>query len=513
MAPEIHQITILKTTSVSISLSWIPPVLHDRLHSRTVEYGILHEPTDALRGGLAVLHRTPSTNITITNLNPASGHGFSVMSRSIAGWSKPSSKLIHFTNPFTPTKPAPLELIRITVNALFVTWFPPDFDNGLRVDFYEIDLRPMSDNDDDYEQLTTNIKGVEEIKAEREHHRHMTAEEKAVDRARKNAELEKSKLVTRLKRLIKHSTTNCLQSNILGLEPGMQYRLKLRAHNELGYSPWSESLFNVCPRDGVRVVDFGDGWADLCWFSPLLNSSMSRAVTAFEVQICVPTGPLQTIIRVYDPDESHKKNIQAVYDFTTLSNTITEPRYRATGLKSGVRYQFRVRSKINEDWQTWDLGAISEIVSTPSTKPGVPFGLEGRMLEERKAIPTIQGIQELSSFELDHGDTFIGITWTSGNSNGASLEGVEVYAAIIRDHKERDVSLAIEAASSICEYDDLFINNDKMLQLALGEEKKKGLKWFDATPGAEVALLLPSTLSLSLTQISMHRYSMPKPSA
>ena len=93
------------------------------------------------------------------------------MSRSIAGWSSPSSKLIHFTLPSIPSTPHAMELLRISVNGMFLTWFPPEFDNGLRIDYYEIDVRPMGEDDDDRgmeaEEYEEELKGREETAEER----------------------------------------------------------------------------------------------------------------------------------------------------------------------------------------------------------------------------------------------------------------------------------------------------------------------------------------------------------
>lgn len=280
VAPEIHQITVSSTTPTSISLTWNPPTLHEHLHARIIEYGIIHEPIDVARHGSSRMLRSIYSTIAIPSLDPATGHGFSIMCRSIAGWSKPSSKLIHFTSSFTPTTPPPLELLRVSINSLFVTWFPSEFDNGLRIDCYEIDIRPMTDSDEDQNDFKSHLKTHAELLAEGIGE--MTLEEKLAAKAAKKAQFDKAKAGERLRRLIKHKDVADLQRTVIGLEPFMMYKLKVRAHNELGYSPWSQPLVNACAKDGVVVTEFGDEWADLAWFTPVLNHSMKREVTAYE---------------------------------------------------------------------------------------------------------------------------------------------------------------------------------------------------------------------------------------
>lgn len=121
-------------------------------------------------------------------------------------------------------------------------------------------------------------------------------------------------------------------------------------------------LENVIPRDGVKVLEFGLDWADVEWFEPLLNVKMGRFVTAYELQMCIPTGPLQTSITLFNPDKIGRKNIQAIYDFKSLADDLKEPRYRVTGLSAGVRYQFRVRMQVNNEWYDNLIGSTLNIV-------------------------------------------------------------------------------------------------------------------------------------------------------
>jgi hypothetical protein len=140
------------------------------------------------------------------------------------------------------------------------------------------------------------------------------------------------------------------------------YVLFVFLYEFIRYSAWSEVLENVIPRDGVRVLEFGLDWANVEWFEPLLNVKMGRYVTAYELQMCIPTGPLQTSISLFNPDKIGRKNIQAIYDFKTLVDDLKVPRYIVTDLSAGVRYQFRVRIQFNNEWYDILLDNIFNIV-------------------------------------------------------------------------------------------------------------------------------------------------------
>ena len=122
-------------------------------------------------------------------------------------------------------------------------------------------------------------------------------------------------------RLVKHNDVHHREKTIVGFEPGQSYKCKVRAHNELGFSQWSELLENVTPRDGVHVKEFGDDWAQVAWFEPVVNAALKRHITGYELQMCVPTGPLRTEITVYDPLQHGIKNVQVlIYTMLELHN-------------------------------------------------------------------------------------------------------------------------------------------------------------------------------------------------
>lgn len=232
VAPEIHHVAVVATTPFEITLTWMPPKLQEDIHSRIVEYGVMHEPVDFKRHGGGKMIIVPSNRIRVTDLDPATGHGFSVLSRSIAGWSKSSSKLIHFTLSYIPSTPAAVELMRVSINGLFITWFPSEFNNGARIDHYEIDLRPMTDV---YEiEDTRNLETFDEVEDNEGFSNEEDGSTLVQPRTSLSGEAKRSSVSDRYRRLVRHTTVSDMGRFLIGLEPLLPYKLRIRAHNELG---------------------------------------------------------------------------------------------------------------------------------------------------------------------------------------------------------------------------------------------------------------------------------------
>lgn len=119
-------------------MSWSPPILHESIHAKVIEYMIEWVPVgDELHGCQFI---TSDTSFSVMNLRPSTGHGFLLRSRSLAGWSQPTSKLIHFTMASVPDPPPPVEVLKVTSNGMLIHWHPTPFENGGVVDFYQIEL-------------------------------------------------------------------------------------------------------------------------------------------------------------------------------------------------------------------------------------------------------------------------------------------------------------------------------------------------------------------------------------
>ena len=76
---------------------------------------MVHEAvTPNLDGSLTVeRYRTKETCLTVSDLQPSSGHGFSVQSVTVSGLSPPSAKILYFTTPSVPEAPPMVELLKV----------------------------------------------------------------------------------------------------------------------------------------------------------------------------------------------------------------------------------------------------------------------------------------------------------------------------------------------------------------------------------------------------------------
>ena len=139
--PGIQYVTVLKFTQRSISIRWDPPVCDPSTHSEVIDFVVQWEPVgkaDLVGHGDRFV--TKDHTFKVNNLQPASGHGFTIYSRSAAGISEASSKLIQFTVAAPPEAPPPCEMLRISTNAIYLAWNPPDSDNGTKIDMYQVEI-------------------------------------------------------------------------------------------------------------------------------------------------------------------------------------------------------------------------------------------------------------------------------------------------------------------------------------------------------------------------------------
>ncbi len=105
-----------------------------------------------------------------------------------------------------PDAPAPLEILKIAINGLLVTWHPPLRSNGFVVDMYCIEIVDASIARDDSNYQ--HIAGIASVNGE-------------------------ESSLSKWHRIIKHKTTDFLQRYITGLEPGRPYVSRVRACNKV----------------------------------------------------------------------------------------------------------------------------------------------------------------------------------------------------------------------------------------------------------------------------------------
>lgn len=193
--------------------------------------------------GIDMLY-TWETRMTVSNLNPSTGHGFLLLSRSAAGWSKPSAKLVHFTLPDVPTEPSKVELLKVNKNGLVVAWHPPYLDNGCKITLYELELtdkEPVIDETEaegDEESVQVSLAQSEE---------NSLAENSLADTSLASSIATKSHGQKELRdsdggwhRLVKHRQVDRLEKYLMGLEFQRKYYFRCRCRNEVGWSCWGD---------------------------------------------------------------------------------------------------------------------------------------------------------------------------------------------------------------------------------------------------------------------------------
>lgn len=138
--PEVQIASVTHCTDSAISIEWSPPITYPHLHAKIDEFMVVHECTEPGSYSSANRYTTKDTKFDFTGLRASTGHGFVIMSHSVSGWSKPSSKLIHFTLPAPPSQPPQIEMLKVTKNGILINWHHPQFENGGPVKVYQLEM-------------------------------------------------------------------------------------------------------------------------------------------------------------------------------------------------------------------------------------------------------------------------------------------------------------------------------------------------------------------------------------
>ena len=156
--PEVQIAKVTHCTDSEISIEWSPPVTYPHLHAKIDEFMVIHECTEP---GMYTSSRnsTTDTKFDFSGLRASTGHAFVIMSHSVSGWSKPSSKLIHFTLPSPPCQPPQVEMLKVTKNGLLIHWHPPEFENGGPVLVYQLEMTDVDMTVDKYEDTDSENDG------------------------------------------------------------------------------------------------------------------------------------------------------------------------------------------------------------------------------------------------------------------------------------------------------------------------------------------------------------------
>lgn len=388
--PEIQYAQVTHCTDKSITIQWVPPVIVPHLHAKVDEFLVIHEPVDK-KNGAGQSYSTTQVYLTVEGLSPSTGHGFVVMSHSVSGWSQPSGKLIHFTLPAAPSAPSIVEMVKVTKNGILITWQAPENENGGPVDLYQIEMTDKDMLGDDYSQTNSDINTTRSLDSDDDSTSLLSEDTLGAELQWKNGQMmprtldmpedpasnpgqANNLLDGKWHRIIRHRDVSFRSKYVMGLETYRNYFFRCACRNEFGWSPWSSWSGPYTPQEGVQVRQFGDNWIKLGWVEPQL--APGRKIDCFEIQMSTPTGPMSTSITVYKSKSKSKglprKSGTTTAEFKTLSTQCETSEYIARGLKSGKKYQFRARPKINNVWVDWDHCVLSDVITMPSSAPDAP---------------------------------------------------------------------------------------------------------------------------------------------
>jgi ankyrin repeat protein len=103
--PEVSEVMLVSSSSSSLSITWAIPEFNEKMYAAIDEFGVMHEPTDSKRCGYGQIYDEKTNVFTINNLPPSTGHAFRIFGKSVAGFAKPSTRVIHFTMASIPEPP------------------------------------------------------------------------------------------------------------------------------------------------------------------------------------------------------------------------------------------------------------------------------------------------------------------------------------------------------------------------------------------------------------------------
>lgn len=280
------------------------------------------------------------------------------------------------------------------------------------------------------------------------------------------------------------------------------------------------------------MVEFGDMWLRLQWVAPVLKN---RTVTAYEVQMCEPSGPRQNSLTVFSKrkdskaSQAEEKSEEIVdqidtggYQFYTVDDAVKENQTVIRNLRPGIRYQFRVRPQIDGVWSNANLIQMSDIIAIPASAPESPTDVRVCMLtptiyrrpttgatvssgmdtisenapsrtadistlEESDPVMTMHYNEDMQLPAVAH-DSIL-IAWSNGNPNGSPIIESAIEMARVREYDHEDTVLGLESSGKLMS--GQFTNNKLSLSAGFGDNDvmsentemdiKSALNWTDVT--------------------------------
>lgn len=273
-------------------------------------------------------------------------------------------------------------------------------------------------------------------------------------------------------------------------------------------------------------------WLKLQWVAPVLKH---RTVTAYEVQMCEPSGPRQNSVSVFtnrknsdasaalEVSEDVERAAGGGYEFYTVDDTVRENHTIIRNLRPGIRYQFRVRPQIDNIWCNMNLLQMSDVVAVPASSPDAPTAVAVCEL-----VPTIyrrpttgatittadteyQAGEVKESFDLSEtavsihyiddmkipavAHNSILISWMNGNPNGSPIIDNAIEMARVRDYSHSDSVLGLDSSGKLPsgQFSGNILNLSSRFDASITEsetdneniEIDSSLDWIDVSQGGQ----------------------------
>ena len=309
----------------------------------------------------------------VKGLQPSEKYRLRLAAHSAGGYGPFSNEEVYETAPSFPTTPGTPMFMTSTSSSITVSWVPPRFENGSKILRYEVGRMLMLASD----------------------HKHKKDEDKDKDKDKDDDDDDDDDDEDDAE---KKNAANWVRYISPGAQPvftmthipnGSFVKIRVRAKNELGFSPFSTISEPFQALDPVRLLEKTPSSLKIIW-----QTIPALAVICFELQI-----------RVYGLMLSEDMYNKISDKIPQNINGITQ---MVSGLKPGTEYQFRSRGNLEEGgWQSWSDGLVSTVFKTVETEPDPPTAPYDKM-----GASTATGIV---------------LKWEAGSSNGKALLEFELH--------------------------------------------------------------------------------------
>ena len=404
-------------SSLSIQIKWETPVENGRpitnyqleQYQMTVDPNDTVDTVDSVKGwkqlsavflqvGTGLMYTIPETQIPhaaayhkTEGLKPGLMYKYRVRALNAVGWSPWSSASIpvetHPTSPFVPPK-APCLDKDTTTTSITVAWSKP-LTLGASIDAYEIQQMQMSIDPNDHS------KDLKDVMMWR-----------SLNYIYRKGNLFSGKL-----------DEPQLHFNANQLEPGIDYKYRVRCRNFMGWSPFTGDsvIFTTKPIEPNQpakpvVVDIFTTTSSMGveWSAPMTNGAPIIEYQLDMQQLSVDLsylalGGYNSIGGNFGAEDAAVARKTWPWVTVSCQNTL---KFCKTGLRPGIKFQFRVRCRNSVGWSLWS--DTSEVIRTLPAAPDKVEGIEFSSINSREVaikwcLPLCRGTI-VDSYEVQHQD-------------------------------------------------------------------------------------------------------------